>query len=81
MKLDAKEKASILVNRFYDKIEDVESVDSGGWISNSHLLDYSVKYAAKECALICVDEILGYMGADRGYEFWQEVRKEIENYA
>jgi hypothetical protein len=34
---------------------------------------------AKKCALILVDEMLGYMGADRGYLFWEEVRKEIEN--
>jgi hypothetical protein len=33
---------------------------------------------AKQCALIAVNEILGYMGADRGYAFWQEVKKEIE---
>jgi len=34
---------------------------------------------AKQCVLILVDEMLGCMGADRGYLFWQEVRKEIEN--
>lgn len=33
---------------------------------------------AKGCALIAVKEILGYMGADRGTEFWQEVRSEIK---
>lgn len=33
---------------------------------------------AKGCALIAVKEILGYMGADRGTEFWQEVKIEIE---
>ena len=33
---------------------------------------------AKQCALITVDEVLGYMGADRGYIFWQEVKQEIE---
>jgi hypothetical protein len=32
----------------------------------------------KQCALITIDEILGYMGADRGYNFWQEVKTEIE---
>ena len=36
------------------------------------------KYVAKECALVCCDEVLGHMGADRGVEFWQEVKKEIE---
>ena len=32
---------------------------------------------AKQCALICCDEVLGYMGADRGYEFWTEVKEEL----
>jgi hypothetical protein len=33
---------------------------------------------AKQCALVAVDEILGHMGADRGVEFWQEVKTQIE---
>ena len=33
---------------------------------------------AKKCALLCCDEVLGYMGADRGYIFWQEVKSELE---
>ena len=32
----------------------------------------------KQCALIAVNEILGYMGADRGIEFWEQVKSEIE---
>ena len=30
-----------------------------------------------KCALICCDEVLGYMGADRGYVFWTEVKEEL----
>jgi len=33
---------------------------------------------AKQCALITCNEVLGYMGADRGTEFWQQVKEEIE---
>ena len=33
---------------------------------------------AKQCAIIAADEVLGYMGADRGTEFWLEVRSEIK---
>jgi len=33
---------------------------------------------AKKCALICCDEVLGHMGADRGYAFWSLVKEEIE---
>lgn len=36
------------------------------------------KSKAKECALICCNEVLGYMGSDRGYSFWVEVKQEIE---
>jgi len=32
----------------------------------------------KQCALICCNEVLGYMGADRGTEFWIKVKQEIE---
>ena len=31
----------------------------------------------KQCCHITIDEILGSMGADRGYEFWIEVKEEI----
>jgi hypothetical protein len=33
---------------------------------------------AKQCVLIACNEVLGYMGADRGYEFWMTVKQEIE---
>lgn len=36
------------------------------------------KRFSKQCALITCNEVLGYMGADRGYEFWTEVKQEIE---
>ncbi len=37
------------------------------------------KGIAKRQAINCCDEVLGYMGADRGYEFWTEVKQELEN--
>ena len=35
---------------------------------------------AKQCALICVDEILNAVTtiADKKYDYWQEVKKQIE---
>jgi len=36
------------------------------------------KNVAKQCALVCCDEVLGHMGADRGVDFWQEVKTQIE---
>ena len=41
-------------------------------------LIYLPRFVAKQCALIAVNEILGYMGADRGTDFWQNVKIEIE---
>ena len=34
---------------------------------------------AKRYAINCCDEVLGFMGADRVYSFWVEVKQEIEN--
>ena len=33
---------------------------------------------AKQCALICCNEVLSDMGADRGHSYWTEVKAEIE---
>jgi len=33
---------------------------------------------AKECALVCCDQVLSDMGADRGHQYWTEVKAEIE---
>ncbi len=38
----------------------------------------SMREFAKECALVCCDEVLGYMGADRGHQYWTEVKAEIQ---
>ena len=64
--MTAKEKAESLVREYNDLTLNVEADD------------YINQYTAKQCALIAVNEILGYMGADRGTEFWQEVKIEIE---
>ena len=36
-------------------------------------------WQSQMCALICCEEVLGYMGSDRGTEFWTSVKQEIEN--
>ena len=61
-----KEKAIELV----DKFENYSFMDIDARISSFT--------SAKQCALICCNEVLGYMGADRGYEFWTNVKQEIE---
>jgi len=62
-----KQKANELVEYFLD-------------LTPIKLSDYSHIYTptAKRFALKVCDEVLGDMGADRGYEFWIEVKQEIE---
>jgi hypothetical protein len=45
------------------------------------LSDYSRIYSptAKMFAIKVCDEVLGYMGADRGHEFWSQVKEELNN--
>ena len=33
---------------------------------------------AKQCALVCCDQVLSDMGADRGYSYWTEVKEQIQ---
>lgn len=33
---------------------------------------------AKQCALICCDQVLSDMGADRGHQYWMEVKEQIQ---
>jgi len=59
------EKAQQLINAYINL--------SNGWVYGKENWEHK-----KQCALICCNEVLGYMGADRGYEFWTKVKQEIE---
>ena len=59
------EKAVELYNRYFD-------------LGRDFTRGVSMREFAKECALVCCDEVLGYMGADRGHQYWTEVKQEIE---
>jgi hypothetical protein len=63
------EKAIELVNSFMDIGEEQEY----------NTPRYLSKEVAKQCALLACNEVLGYMGADRGYEWWMMVMMEIDN--
>ena len=65
--MTSKEKAQELIDYFCN-------------LKQTKLSDYSIIYlpTAKVCALKVCDEVLGYMGADRGYEFWSEVKQQIQ---
>ncbi len=77
-----KEKAKQLFDSFMDIGEEqdktlikyLEKLSSNSYNTPRYLS----KDIAKQCALITCNEVLGYMGADRGYEFWTEVKQEIE---
>ena len=32
---------------------------------------------AKQCTLVCCDQVLSDMGADRGHSYWIEVKEEV----
>jgi len=66
--INPKEKAKLLVEIFEN-------------LTPIKLSDYSKIYypTSKQCAIIVCNEVLGYMGADRGYEFWTKVKEEIQN--
>jgi hypothetical protein len=59
------QKAVELYNRYFD-------------LGRDFTRGVSMREFAKECALVCCDEVLGYMGADRGHQYWTEVKAEIE---
>jgi len=63
--MTAKEKAVELYNSYFD-------------LGRDFTRGVSMREFAKQCALICCDQVLGDMGADRGYQYWKEVKAEIE---
>lgn len=70
LSMTPKEKATELVNKCKEYAYDIGI--------NGELYDAATeKMNAKELALICCDEVLNYMGSDRGTEFWNDVRIEI----
>ena len=68
--MKAKDKANDLVDRFLD-VDDGIDYENGCGVT---------LYQAKQCALICVDEILDAVTtiADKRFDFYTEVKKEIE---
>ena len=62
-----KEKAQMLVKKFYRQITYVGNVEEV-------TLDY---INAKECAIIAVEEILSAMPSERYFVFWEEVKQEL----
>ena len=66
----AKDKAKELVDRFLD-VDDGIDYENGCGVT---------LYQAKQCALICVDEILDAVTtiADKRFDFYTKVKKEIE---
>ena len=80
-----KEKAKELVNKYLNKAIHFPYIDTqdGRCIATGYMTFVS----AKQCALIAVDEILALnlqysdieYGGINSYEFWEQVKTEIEN--
>ena len=73
--MTAQEKAEELFNKYFSEIR--MPSDCEGCMMCVGRCGNMVAIA-KKYSLIAVNEILGNMGADRGYTFWQEVKQEIE---
>jgi hypothetical protein len=73
--MTAQEKAEELFNKYFSEI-DMPSECEGCMMCVGRC--GNMVAIAKKYSLIAVNEILGNMGADRGYTFWQEVKQEIE---
>jgi hypothetical protein len=70
--MTSKEKALQLVNKFDTE---ARGIDKYKYALNSEIL-----HTAKECALIAVDEVIGYgYKPEFPYKYWEEVKKEIES--
>lgn len=54
----------------FEKMLSTDKVDNYSFVSNN---------VAKQCALICVDEILPINSNPKAIEYWQEVKQNIEN--
>ena len=69
-----KEKADKLVDVFY------QTTPNEAWINEpiGLFLEYKAWEQSKQCALICCNEVLGNMGADRDCMFWLKVKQEVE---
>jgi len=85
--MEPKEKAKSIVSAMSEKIGEsdfhVPSFITGVPFSNKRykaILDEETRSLAKECALVCVDEILdGYRKIlPSSREYWQQVKEEIE---
>ena len=73
-----KEKANELVNKYFVEIESADTYAFNLPSMNLHI--------AKKCALIAVDEVInqcrimdGGFSFEKEMEFWQRVKREIEN--
>ena len=64
-----KEKAEKLVDRYLN-------LEIKPW---THIDPYMGKYAAKQCALLTVDEISPINSNPQAIKYWLDVRREIKN--
>lgn len=79
--MEAKNKAIELVEKFKKQQVTVSGCNDGG---NPCIITSEMYFnSAKQCALICVDEIIKEFDYnskhDRKFGYWQQVKKEIIN--
>ena len=69
-----RKKADKLVDAFY------QTTPNEAWINKpiGLSLEYKAWEQAKQCALICCNEVLGNISADIDYIYWLEIKQEVE---
>jgi len=70
MNMKPYEKAKQIVDKY---LLEIKGADRYNYNSDSMNL-----FIAKQCAIICVDEILDYVETNEDMDYWQQVKEEIE---
>ena len=70
MNMKPYEKAKQIVDKYLLEIKGADRYN--------YNLDSMNLFIAKQCAIICVDEILDYVETNEDMDYWQQVKEEIE---
>lgn len=70
MNMKPYEKAKQIVDKYLLEIKGADRYN--------YNLDSMNLFIAKQCGIICVDEILDYVETNEDMDYWQQVKEEIE---
>jgi len=70
MNIKPYEKAKQIVDKYLLEVKGADRYN--------YNLDSMNLFIAKQCGIICVDEILDYVETNEDMDYWQQVKEEIE---